>query len=67
MSIKTVNIEDLMALGLKQGTAQKILRLGKEEMVRKGFTIYSNRSIQILPVKIVNDLLGFDIISEIEK
>ena len=61
MIIQTVNKEDLVALGLTQGTAQRILKIGKEEMVKRGFPIYSNRAIQILPVNIASELLGFEI------
>jgi len=61
VTIQTVNKDDLMALGLTQGTAQKVIKVGKEKLIERGFPIYGNRAIQVLPVKIASEILGFEI------
>lgn len=61
--LQTITYEDLVNLGFPKATARKIIRQTKSNMVRLGYTIYSNRRLGRVPVSAVEDILGFKLLN----
>ena len=41
--------------------ASRIIREGKQEMVKKGYPFYDNKRLNFCPVLVVNEMLGLDL------
>lgn len=59
--IATVNKNDLVSLGYSEGTSKRIIRQGKDILVKRGFTVYQNKRIGTIPATVATELLGFDV------
>ncbi|HFU4376781.1 TPA: DUF3173 domain-containing protein [Streptococcus suis] len=59
MNIKTIDYIYLVELGFPKATAQQIIRQTKNNLVQKGYTLYSNRRLGTVPVSAVEEILGF--------
>lgn len=65
LSISLVNKVDVMRLtGYSESQSKKLIREAKNRMVMKGFTWYANKRIGRVPLKIVEDILGFNLSGE---
>ncbi|TLG78298.1 DUF3173 family protein [Vagococcus zengguangii] len=53
--------EDLIAIGIKENTAVRIIREGKQLMIDKGFDFYDNRRLGLVPTQAVEEILGISI------
>ena len=62
--VKTVNAEFLTTLGFPKATAQQIIRQTKLNMVQQGYIIYNNRRLGNVPIKAVEEILGFKLLNE---
>lgn len=59
-----INKADLIELGFPINTARKIIKDGKEILVKKGFTLYSNKRVCSIPANIASDIIGFDVLKK---
>ena len=59
--METVTKNDLIELGYKKYTAQGIIREAKALMVQRGYTLYLNRRIGVVPKNVVEDIIGVKI------
>ena len=59
MNTPTISYIDLVNLGFPKATAQQIIRQSKLNMVKQGYTLYSNRRLGTVPVSAVEEILGF--------
>ncbi|MEL5938201.1 DUF3173 domain-containing protein [Tetragenococcus halophilus] len=62
--METVTKDDLMALGYRKYTAQGIIREAKMTMVQKGYPLYLNRRIGVVPKEAVESIIGGKITKE---
>jgi hypothetical protein len=51
-------IDDLIELGYKTATAKGFIHEAKKVMVDRGYSVYSNQRLGIVPRKVVEELLG---------
>lgn len=72
--ISIVNKDDVIKLtGLSDSQAKKLIREAKKRLVSDGFSWYKNKRIGRVPVKVIEDILGFelspknDIISSVQE
>ncbi|HEM5314544.1 TPA: DUF3173 domain-containing protein [Streptococcus suis] len=63
MNSYTINYKDLVVLGYPKATAQQIIRQTKLNMVKQGYTLYSNRRLGTVPVTAVEEVLGFKLLT----
>ncbi len=56
-----VCIDDLIELGYKTATAKGFIHEAKKVMVERGYTVYNNQRLGIVPRKVVEELLGVEI------
>ena len=54
------------SVGFKENTASDIVRQAKVKMVELGYPMYSNRRLGIVPTRIVEEIIGFSISSNLE-
>lgn len=59
MITQTISYIDLVDLGFPKATAQQIIRQTKLNLVKQGYTLYSNRRLGTVPVSAVEEILGF--------
>ena len=59
MITQTISYIDLVDLGFPKATAQQIIRQTKLNLVKQGYTLYSNRRLVTVPVSAVEEILGF--------
>lgn len=60
MNIITKN-EIMEQTGMTKAVASRIIREGKETMVKKGYPFYDNKRLNFCPVSVVNEMLGLDL------
>lgn len=63
MNSFTISYKDLVALGYPKATAQQIIRQTKLNMVKQGYTLYSNRRLGTVPITAVEKVLGFKLLT----
>ena len=56
-----INKNDLIKLGYKTHTAESIINQAKIEMVQKGFSMYSNKRLGLVPKNAVEQIIGTDL------
>lgn len=61
MEKKLVSKEDLIKLGYTKTYAAKIMRQARKRMVELGIEAYRNKKIGLVPVEIVEEILGFNL------
>lgn len=59
MNNYTISYKDLVVLGYPIATAKQIIRQTKLNLVKQGYTLYSNRRLGTVPVSAVEEILGF--------
>lgn len=59
MITQTISYIDLVDLGFPKATAKQIIRQTKLNLVKQGYTLYSNRRLGAVPVSAVEEILGF--------
>ena len=47
--------------GITKSVASRIIREGKQEMIKKGYPFYDNKRLNFCPALIVNEMLGLDL------
>lgn len=47
--------------GMTKSVASRIIREGKQIMVKKGYPFYDNKRLNFCPVTVVNEMLGLDL------
>lgn len=47
--------------GMTKSVASRIIREGKQIMVKKGYPFYDNKRLNFCPVIVVNEMLGLDL------
>lgn len=47
--------------GMTKSVASRIIREGKQIMVKKGYPFYDNKRLNFCPVTVVNEVLGLDL------
>jgi hypothetical protein len=47
--------------GMTKSVASRIIREGKQTMVKKGYPFYANKRLNFCPVTVVNEMLGLDL------
>lgn len=63
--IDIVDKNDLMRLtGYSQSQCKKLIRKAKLELVAEGFSWYNNKRIGRVPLKTIEDILGFQLSQE---
>ncbi|WP_449449209.1 DUF3173 family protein [Streptococcus suis] len=65
--IATVTKDDLVKLGFSKGTSIRIIREGKQIMVNRGFSVYSNKRIGNIPATLAEEMLGIPITEHIQE
>lgn len=60
--IQTVNKNDVMQMtGLPKTQAQNLIKQAKLQMVKNGFQWYANKRVGQVPIKAVEQILGYQI------
>ncbi|MGT2667248.1 DUF3173 family protein [Streptococcus rifensis] len=60
--ISIVNKDDIVKLtGFSESQAQKLIREAKVRLVSEGFSWYNNKRIGRVPIKTIEDILGFEL------
>ena len=62
MNTKTIDYTYLVELGFPKATAHQIIRQTKNNLVKQGYTLYSNRRLGTVPVSAVEKVLGFKLL-----
>lgn len=62
MNNHTITYNDLVNLGYPKATAQQIIRQTKLNMVKQGYTLYSNRRLGTVPISAVEKVLDFKLL-----
>ena len=63
--ISIVNKDDVMKLtGFSDSQAKKLIREAKARLVSEGFSWYKNKRIGRVPIKTIEDILGFQLSQE---
>ena len=62
MITQTISYIDLVDLGFPKATAKQIIRQTKLNLVKQGYTLYSNRRLGAVPVSAVEEILGFKLL-----
>lgn len=57
MEKQLITKSDLIAQGLKEGTARKVIYEAKKLLVNQGFQFYNNKRLDAVPVKTVEEIL----------
>jgi hypothetical protein len=57
----TVTKQHLIELGFAHKQARDIIKLAKVHLVNKGFAIYNNKRLGVVPKTAVEQVLGFEI------
>ncbi|WP_277812560.1 DUF3173 family protein [Lactococcus lactis] len=47
--------------GMTKSVASRIIREGKQEMVKKGYPFYNNKRLNFCPLEVVNKMLGLEL------
>lgn len=58
MSKETINYEVLLDYGFKPHQARDIIREARALMVQKGYPLYNNKRLGVVPRYIVSDITG---------
>ncbi len=65
---ETMTAKDLVErLNFKPAQAKAIIHLAKETMVKRGFTIYNNRRMGVVPTEVVAEIVGIPLLQTKEK
>lgn len=65
MMITLIDKNDIMKLtGYSKSQSQKLVREAKTKLVSDGFNWYSNKRIGRVPIKTIEDILGFELSSK---
>ncbi|MBS4751160.1 DUF3173 domain-containing protein [Granulicatella sp. zg-ZJ] len=64
MNYITITKDELIHLGYTPTTAKKIIRQGKQLLVEKGFSLYNNKRVGTIPIKVAETILGYEIKKE---
>lgn len=60
--ISIVNKDDVMKLtGFSDSQSKKLIREAKARLVSEGFSWYKNKRIGRVPIKTIEDILGFEL------
>ncbi|HEL0522710.1 TPA: DUF3173 domain-containing protein [Streptococcus equi subsp. zooepidemicus] len=60
--ISIVNKDDIVKLtGFSESQAKKLIREAKARLVSEGFSWYNNKRVGRVPLKTVEDILGFEL------
>ncbi|ARE27081.1 DUF3173 family protein [Lactococcus cremoris] len=60
--MKVITKEEIIAqTGISKSVASRVIREGKQEMVKRGYPFYSSKRLSFCPLDIVNDMLGLDL------
>lgn len=60
--ISIVNKDDVMRLtGFSDSQSKKLIREAKARLVSEGFSWYKNKRIGRVPIKTIEDILGFEL------
>lgn len=59
MKKTTINYHDLMEYGFLERTARSIIRQGKSQMVKSGYSVYDNKRVGTVPVDVIEEIVGF--------
>lgn len=60
--ISIVNKDDIVKLtGFSESQATKLIREAKARLVSEGFSWYKNKRIGRVPIKTIEDILGFEL------
>ena len=60
--INLVTAKDIMKLtGYSKTQSQRLIRVAKSKLVSDGFNWYNNKRLGRVPLKIVEDILGFEL------
>ncbi|MCY7173166.1 DUF3173 domain-containing protein [Streptococcus gallolyticus subsp. gallolyticus] len=63
--ISIVNKDDVMKLtGFSDSQSKKLIREAKSRLVSEGFSWYKNKRIGRVPIKTIEDILGFELSSK---
>lgn len=47
--------------GMTKAVASRIIREGKQIMVKRGYPFYANKRLNFCPVSVVNEMLGLNL------
>lgn len=62
--INLVTAKDIMKLtGYSKTQSQRLIRVAKSKLVLNGFNWYSNKHVGRVPIKTIEDILGFELSS----
>ena len=59
--MSTVNKEDLVRIGYKPYTAQRIIREAKALLIDKGYPLYRNKRLGRVPKEAVEEIIGCEL------
>ncbi len=57
----TISKKDLIELGYGSSYATDIIRQAKQILISRGHTYYESRKLSIVPVDVVEEILGIDL------
>lgn len=62
---KTITANELVdELGFKMHQARDIIRLAKVIMVNRGYSMYNNRRLGVVPISVIEEITGIPLIEE---
>lgn len=65
MMITLIDKNDIMKLtGYSKSQAEKLVREAKAKLVSKGFNWYSNKRVGRVPLRTIEEILGFELSSK---
>ncbi|MCO7135808.1 DUF3173 domain-containing protein [Ligilactobacillus salivarius] len=64
-SKKTITANELVdELGFKTHQARDIIRLAKVTMVNRGYSMYNNKRLGVVPISVIEEITGIPLIEE---
>lgn len=64
MQRSTINYEDLCQLGFRPHQARDIIKEAKARMVTKGYSLYLNKRLGVVPRYVVAEIIGIPLEKE---
>lgn len=61
MNIVNITKAELMTLGYSKQLSHDVIMRAKENLVKKGFTLYDNKQLNRVPIQEVEQILGIDL------
>lgn len=61
MNIINISKTDLIALGYSKQLSHEVILRAKENLIKKGFSLYDNKHLNLVPIQEVEQILGIDL------